>query len=233
MKRVRVAITGASGRMGQELVDKSQDFKSVEFITGISRRGGPQTVKTLSDLDANKIDVLIDFSLPEFFDEILAWCLANKKKLVSGTTGLSPKQHEKISSAGQEIAILWAPNMSLGIALIKKMLAHFSAEQGYSFQIEEAHHKGKKDSPSGTAIVLQEVLQKAVNQTLPPIHSIRDGEVFGVHKIIARSQEETITLEHQAHGRSVFAKGALRAAEWIYNKGPGRYRLEDILSELK
>lgn len=184
----------------------------------------------LQDVSVKEKAVLIDFTLPEAFDEILGWCVQHKIPLVCGTTGLSDFQFDKMKKASQSLPLLWSSNMSLGIAFLRKLLKNYATLEGYDFQIEEFHHNKKIDAPSGTAKTLQEDLESALGKKLPEIVSIRGGGIFGVHNIYAMSQEEVITIGHQALNREVFARGAIRAAGWLQKQSPGLYGIIDVIS---
>lgn len=229
----KLAIIGASGRMGAELLTLAPEF-GFSVTQGVGRSKLAIENLTLVDhvakLDTKKIDVVIDFSLPELTDDVIAWCVANQKPLVSGVTGISQEQKKRFAEAAKEIALLWSPNMSLGIAVLSRMLSEFRHLTGFEFQIEELHHKRKKDKPSGTALFLQEKLEKAVGEKLPEAVAIRGGGIFGIHRIWAMGEEETLTLEHNAMNRRVFARGALKAAQWLVQQTPGFYTLNDVLS---
>jgi 4-hydroxy-tetrahydrodipicolinate reductase len=230
----KLAIIGASGRMGAELLALSPEFKFVA-TQGVGRSKLAVDGLTLSDhvskLDPSKIDAVIDFSLPELTDDVIEWCVKNQKPLVSGVTGISLEQKNRFAEAGRSVAVLWAPNMSLGIAVLSRMISELRNLKGFEFQIEEVHHKRKKDKPSGTALFLQEKLETAVGEDVPAPVAIRGGGVFGIHRVWAMGEEETITLEHNAMNRRVFARGALRAAQWLIKKKPGRYTLDDVIAE--
>ncbi len=216
-------ITGASGRMGQSLV-KILSSKNLPVIE-LSRKSD------LEELSASSKSVIIDFSSPEYFDKILDWSIANKVPFVSGTTGLTDKQFEKLKTASSDIPVLWAPNMSLGVAFVNKLLKSYSEiAKDFDFQIEEFHHRHKVDSPSGTGIFLQETLKKAVNKEVPEVLSVRGGGIYGVHKIWAMSEEETISLEHQALNRDVFASGAIKCALWLSSQSAGQYNIEHVIA---
>ena len=221
--KVKALVCGLSGRMGQALEEVSALKKQFQIVQGVNNK------KELAGLNAKKFDVVIDFSAPDLFREMLQWSIKNKKAFVSGTTGLTPADHANLKKASQEIGVLWAPNMSLGIQVMKNILEKLSSIDSWDFQIEEAHHKNKKDSPSGTALFLQQSLEKAVGKKLPKALSIRGGGVFGDHKVLALSDEETITIEHRALNRRVFADGAWRAAEFLQEKKKGLYTLADVL----
>jgi len=220
MKNVKsIAIYGANGKMGKEIC-KILSQKKINYIK----------IKNLNEVKIQHISIVIDFSSPEGFDQALDFALKIKKPFVSGTTGLTKLQFNKMKKSGKKIPILWSPNMSLGVALLKKALNVFHDITDFNFQIEELHHKYKKDSPSGTAINLQAELQKQTQKKLPKIISIRKGRIFGIHKIHAQSKDEHVIFEHEALNRRVFATGAIRAAMWLQNKSNGVYKIEDVLN---
>ena len=228
-----LAIIGASGRMGAELIALANEFQfSVTQGVGRSRLSVNDVTLTdhVSKLDASKVDVVIDFSLSELTDDVIKWCIANKKPLISGVTGITSAQKSAFTDAGKIIPALWAPNMSLGVAVLAKMLEQLRNLKGFEFQIEELHHKRKKDKPSGTALFLQEKMEQAIGEEAPMPLAIRGGGIFGIHRVWAMGEEETITLEHSALNRRVFARGALRAAQWLLSQKPGLYTLEDTLT---
>lgn len=234
MNKVKVGVFGAGGRMGQEISRLFSDQSRLVPWVGVDRHGKAQgfqkLVPSLADSAAGEAELWIDFSTAASFDEVLKHCVSQKRPLVSGTTGLSEEQKKRLELASREIPLLWASNMSLGVAVLNEALKLFGKLKGFDFQIEEIHHNRKLDKPSGTAITLQETLQAAVQSPLPEPLAIRGGGVFGVHKAWAFSDEELLMFEHQALNRAVFARGALRAADWVIDRGPGLYRMQDVLS---
>ena len=136
---------------------------------------------------------------------------------------------QNLKKASQQIPVLWSSNMSVGVNFLNGLLKHFKSLKGFDFQIEEVHHRHKKDAPSGTALTLQKTLQSAVETPLPEALAIRGGGVFGIHKVWAIADEEVLTFEHQALNRKVFAKGAVAAARWIAGQPPGYYSMLDVL----
>lgn len=234
IKPPRVGIFGARGRMGQEILQLwQQGFNEPAYLAvGDGNKAlAKNWVKDLKDSKCKNVEIWIDFSSPSGFDKILSHCLENQAPLVSGTTGLEKNQFADLKKAAKKIPVLWAPNMSLGINILIKCLQSFSGSRGFDFQIEEVHHKHKKDKPSGTALWIHKELQKAVGKKLDEPLALRGGGVFGIHKIWALSEEETITLEHQALNRRVFAKGAIEAALWLYKKNAGQYHMSNLLGE--
>lgn len=207
---LKIKLVGESGRMGQALVnliDQSKDLKLVH--------------------DARP-DVVIEFSSPQGLRATLKWCVKHKIPLVSGTTGLTSLDRSKLKAAAKKIPLLYSANMSLGIAVVSAMLQQFARVPDWKFQMEEIHHIKKKDKPSGTAKMLAERLQQHVDVKLP-IRAIRKGKVPGTHQVEAFGPDETILLKHIAHDRRIFARGAIRAARWLFDKGtPGLYDLSDL-----
>lgn len=219
---LRIAIAGSTGRMGLEI-------SSLAGELGIVVTGAVSSKSPVSSLNPSAIDIVIDFSLPHLTKEVADWCMAHQKPLVSGVTGLDAELKAYLAKASSSIPVLWAPNMSLGVAVLARLLSGLAALDGFDFQIEEAHHVHKKDKPSGTALFLQERLRKAVKKELPEPLALRGGAIFGIHKVWAMGAEETVTLEHTAMNRRVFARGALRAASWIRYQKPGLYSMDDVL----
>lgn len=217
-------VHGGDGRMGQEILRLAQHDGWAEVIS-VDRAG-------FDDVDGIPADVVIDFSSPQGLLNSIVWCEENGVPLVSGTTGLTDEDFKSLERASQKIPVLWAANMSLGVHVLAKAVQALSHLKDWDFQIEEVHHRMKKDKPSGTALFLQEELQKAVGKReLPEPLSLRAGGIIGVHKIMAVSQEELLCFEHQALSRSVFARGALIAAQWLAKrKGKAQlYQLADVL----
>ena len=234
MKKIRIAIVGVSGRMGQEIYGLANDAKRLLVTAGVGTSAAQlepaHYVKKVSDLKAKQVDLVIDFSTPELMVETANWCAKNKIPLVSGTTGLTTAHEKALQAASKSTAVLWAANMSMGVTLVSEMLRILAKYEDAEFQIEELHHKRKKDSPSGTAIFLQKVLQAERKEKLNTPLSIRGGGIFGIHRVWAMAEEETITIEHTAHNRKVFARGALQAAEWLVGQKPGLYRMANVFA---
>ena len=229
-KNCFIAVIGASGKMGQELHQVLQTEKIKHF--GITKSGNAENYsETYKFESAPKMQLqgVIDFSLPEAFEQALQYAKQNKAPLVSGTTGLSQKQFQQMKKISELIPILWSANMSIGIAVLQQALQSFSALHDFDFQIEDFHHKRKKDAPSGTGISLQANLEKIVSKKLPPILSIRAGGIIGTHKVHAVSNEEHLIFEHQALSRRVFANGAVKSLFWLQKQKKGLYSIEDMI----
>lgn len=233
MKKINVAVLGASGRMGKEISQLIVTSKDLSPALAFSRQksvdGYKQSIQSLDKKKFKNIDVIVDFTQPEFFELALSLAAELKIPIVTGTTGISSEQQKYIKTASKKTAVLWAPNMSLGVAVLSEALSVFAKLKGFDFQIEEFHHKHKKDKPSGTALFLQKKLDEVVGQKNPEPLAIRGGGIYGVHKVHAMSDCETLEFTHSALNRTVFAQGALTAARWIVGKKPGSYAMRDVL----
>lgn len=228
---MKVVVSGSTGRIGQELI-KLIKAHPVWHLTGLinrkgfSRDGDLYMAPTSSHIQA---DVVIDFSLPDHTEALGQFCACHQLPLVSGTTGLAAQHFKVFDTLAQKLPVLWAPNMSLGIYFLHQMIQQLNVlGPDFKAEIEETHHVHKKDSPSGTALLLQQALHKHTGQECP-VQAERKADVFGVHKIKLTSKSEQLLLSHEALNRSVFAKGALQAAELLYKKPAGRYSLQDVL----
>lgn len=219
--------------MGQELIEliEESDEFTCTAIMDRQKLDAALDFPDFSSVDPDTVDAIIDFSSPDLLDLAAKWAMDHGKPLVTGTTGLEGEHFLLLQEASRVVPVLWAPNMSLGIAFLEYVCKNMMELSHYNFQIEEIHHNQKKDKPSGTAILLQNALKQSLGENAPPEPiSIRGGGVFGVHKVYIMGDEETLTLEHQALNRRVFARGALKAAAWIVNQeDPGMYTISQVL----
>jgi 4-hydroxy-tetrahydrodipicolinate reductase len=223
VKKIKVGLVGASGRMGKEIVQVLHASSNCDHYYSMSR-------EKVDPKAAAQVDVWIDFSSPEALSDVLKMAAKYKKPVVCGTTGFTTKEKNLLAKYSKEIPVLWSSNMSLGVAVLNEALKSLAAISHFDFQIEELHHNRKKDKPSGTAITLQENLENAVGKKCPEPVAIRGGGIFGIHKIYSMSDEEVLTFEHTALNRTVFAKGAVQAAQWLAKqKKPGLYQIRDVL----
>jgi 4-hydroxy-tetrahydrodipicolinate reductase len=247
---MRIAIAGHSGRVGKELIRlilESDPNLNFSFVGGWNSEG-PKMVGADADSlnmtpgwNGQLIDIVIDFSLPETFPKILKWCQDNNKPLVSGVTGLGELNQEnlnKIMGANFKLKapLFWASNMSIGIALVKKFIEMAKIFNPSEFTISETHHIHKKDSPSGTALSLAHVINNNFNlKQSVPIEAIRKEEVFGIHEVTFKSDDEVLRIYHEAMNRKVFASGALKVSEWMFNniKDARLYSMEDFIRDVK
>lgn len=222
---LNIALSGASGKMGQSILAVAEADPDVNIICKLTRNN-----KEL----LKPIDIFIDFSTPSACQEYLIICQKLKIPMVIGTTGLSTRQYQEIIKASEIIPILYAPNMSIGVNICYMLLENLSNKWSYYFpqsqtvDILEVHHKHKKDAPSGTALKMAEIIAQynlKVNFT-----SKRIGEIKGKHQVVFNNPFETIIIKHQVKDRNVFAKGAVLAAKWLINKSEKLYSFSDLLS---
>lgn len=177
---------------------------------------------------APDFDVAIDFSLPEAFDGLLKLCVARGVGLVSGTTGLEPRQREALDAASAMMPVLWASNFSLGVAVLNDLVERAAlALQGWDCDIVESHHVHKLDAPSGTALTLGEQARKGGAE--PRYASLRAGDIVGEHLVQFTTLGERIELVHRATSRDIFARGALHCAARLATRPAGAYRVRDLL----
>ena len=228
---IRILVHGASGRMGQALLRLIATDPRFQLVAAVSRSGGSD-VASFRLADIGRIpafDVAIDFSLPEAFDAMLAFCQSRDAALVSGTTGLSELQRAGLDRASASIPVLWASNFSLGVAVLEDLVRRASAAlPAWQVQIRETHHLHKKDAPSGTALTLARAVE-AGSGVAPSIESLREGEVVGEHQVRLVGPGEILEFSHSAGDRDIFALGALHAASLLAGRGPGQYRLGELL----
>ena len=233
---VRVLIHGATGRMGQALLrlaGEGADDEAV-VVAAVSRNPGQRVVDGVPQFAARELngvpefDVAIDFSLPQAFDAILASCVARGVALVSGTTGLEPRQLDALQEASARIPVLSAANFSLGVAVLGDLVERAAAAlRGWDCDIVESHHVHKKDMPSGTALALGEFAGQGGAH--PRYVALRAGDIVGEHAVQFTGMGERIELIHRAGNRDIFARGALYAAARLAGREPGRYQLRDVL----
>lgn len=244
MKPTRVAINGAKGRMGQALIACAKaDPASFEFTAGVDL--GDDLAATLPGCDA-----VVDFTHAKATASIAEACGAAGKILVIGTTGHSEAERDAIAAFSKKIPIVFAPNFSVGVNTLFWLTRKAAETLGPDFDLEvvEMHHRLKKDSPSGTARRLAEILAEVrhldygrhvmhgregmVGERQPAeigMHAIRGGDVVGDHTVIFANTGERVELTHKASSRDTFAKGALRAARWAQSQKPGLYDMQDVL----
>ncbi|WP_127476769.1 4-hydroxy-tetrahydrodipicolinate reductase [Sulfurivermis fontis] len=263
---IRVAVTGAAGRMGRVLIEACQQAEGVTLGAAIERpgssvigvdagelagigRNGVAVTDNLAAL-AGEFDVLIDFTRPEVTLANVAVCRAAGKRMVIGTTGLDAAQKAALAEAGQEIGIVFAPNMSVGVNLCLKLLDMAARVLGDEVDIEiiEAHHRHKVDAPSGTALAMGETVARALGRDLKEcalygrqghtgerdrktigFETIRAGDIVGDHTVLFATLGERVEITHKASSRMTFAKGAVRAAAWLMQKERGLYDMQDVL----
>ena len=238
-----IGIIGSAGRMGAALVDAIE-------AAGQTHAGGVDQGDDLAALIAAS-DVLVDFSSPHALEATLDACVAAGKPIVIGTTGLEERPHFLIDDAARDIAVLQTGNTSVGVNMLAALVAQAATQLGDDWDIEivEMHHRHKVDAPSGTALLLGEAAAKGRGIDLKTnsergrdgitgargkgtigFASLRGGSVAGDHNVIFASDNERIELTHRAESRAVFASGAIKAAIWLSDQGPGRYSMDQFLA---
>lgn len=239
---IKIAISGCAGKMGTRIFNLALEDKDLKPVVGLEQEmflplcPEAKGFKASDDPDdINMADVLIEFTSPEATMEHLECALKYKKAVVIGTTGLSDLQLGKVKEISKGIPIVFSPNMSIGVHLLFKLVKEAAEKLSgdYSVRIEEAHHIHKKDSPSGTAKRLAQVVKAARAVEVADIKAIREDEIVGDHKVIFDSADDTIELFHSAKTRDIFAKGALAAAKFIAGKKPGLYDMQDVIENEK
>lgn len=239
---VKLALIGASGRMGKQLSTLIEADAGWHVVTEISSRAA------VDRASLQAADVAVDFSSPEALTALLPLFVEHQIPLVTGTTGLEDKQQQKIIEAAKTLPILQAGNMSLGVAVLEELVAQVARQLDSDFDIEivEAHHANKKDAPSGTALMLGAAARRGRGGDVKEIfnrhgmvgerpkgaigyEAIRAGGIIGDHDVKFASGEEILTLSHRALDRALFARGALKAAHWLIQQTPGLYRMRDCL----
>ncbi|MGB4520930.1 MAG: 4-hydroxy-tetrahydrodipicolinate reductase [Candidatus Omnitrophota bacterium] len=234
---IKLGIAGACGKMGRRIFELACADKDFEVNLALEKKGTPLIGKELGKLKVSSnsdglflIDVLIDFTIPEAVETNLDYVARYKKALVLGTTGLNESQLKKVEEVASIVPVVFSPNMAVGVNVLFATLPEVAKRLGpdYNIEIVEAHHKTKKDSPSGTARKMNEILAGTTKKEIP-IHAIRLGDIVGDHTVIFCGNSERIEIKHQAHSRDPFALGALRAAKWVAAKPAGLYSMLDVL----
>ncbi len=247
-KRI-LSLAKESGRFDIVGAVERQDHPDIGKDAGLVAGIGPMELN-LSDKFPAAADVAIDFSQPEATDKTLDDCAEKGVALVLGTTGLSNQQREKIKPVSQKTPIVYATNMSVGMNALFSLVGKVANMLGeeYDIEIVEQHHRFKKDAPSGSALTLAENICNATGRDFPDalthgrsgkdalrqkgtigMHALRAGDIVGKHEVTFATLGETVSLSHTAHSRDTFARGALRAAEWLVGKKPGLYSMADVL----
>lgn len=264
--QVRVAIVGAGGRMGRTLIESAYHQEHIRLGAAIERPGsslvgvdagelagvGKLNVLVMDSLDyaTDDFDVLIDFTAPEASIVHLDWCVRHKKAMVIGTTGFNHAQKEQINAFAEQTPVVMAPNMSVGVNLMWKLLELAAEVMGDYTDIEiiEGHHRHKKDAPSGTALKMGEVIAKTLGRDLEKcavygregitgerdretigFATVRAGDLVGEHTAMFADIGERLEITHKASSRMTFANGAMRAAHWLVEQKPGLYDMQQVL----
>ncbi len=263
---LRIAVVGAGGRMGRQLIQAISKADEVQLTAAFEREGSSLVGSDAGELagighngitvsdnlaqQADNFDLLIDFTRPEGTLAHLAFCSANNKKMVIGTTGFDEQGKQAIKQAAEKIGIVFASNYSVGVNLVFKLLEKAAKVMGDYCDIEiiEAHHRHKVDAPSGTALSMGEHIAKAMGKNLKDhavyaregitgerkqdqigFATIRAGDVVGEHTVWFADEGERVEIAHKASSRMTFANGAVRAAKWLANHDKGLFDMTDVL----
>lgn len=263
---IRIVVIGAGGRMGRQVLTAALQDKEVQVVGGVAEPGladvgtdlgtlaglNPIGIAAVDDLEnvIDEADTLVEFTLPRVTIEHVKLAAQRMKPIVIGTTGFDAEQLAEVRRSAKKVPILLSPNMSVGINLLLKLVPVVARAlgQGYDIEIVEAHHRMKRDAPSGTALKLAEVIAEALDvelgqvatygrQGIAPrvegeigIHAVRGGGIVGDHNVIFVNDSEQIEITHRAFSRQTFALGAIRAAKFIVHQNPGLYSMLDVLS---
>ena len=256
MKKIKLAVTGCLGRMGQQIIRSVKTDKSFKLTVITENKETNKRINRIKiNLNKEQIfreeDLIIDFTIPKCTFQVLKIASKLKKKVVIGTTGFTKNEEILIKKYAKKIPILKAGNMSIGINLLMYLTEITSNSLGKNFlsKIFEVHHKHKKDFPSGTALMLGKGIaigknkdffkligKKYLNKKIFPygkkinFNSVRRGEVIGEHEVKFSSGKEIITLNHEAFDRSLYSEGALFAAKWLMKKRQGLYSMRDLMN---
>ena len=261
----KLVVTGATGRMGQTLCKLIQAEPGFTLVGATVRAHSPALGQTAAaalgmpdeafQLQSNlhscaAADAVIDFTLPEALPEHVAACVALGLPLVVGTTGLQAEHEALLNAAAERIPVLWAPNMSMGVALLQQLVeqAARALGAGYDVEVLEMHHRHKVDAPSGTALALGAAAARGLGRDLQAnavygregaegprdantigFATLRGGDVIGEHTVFLAGAGERLELGHRASTRDTFAHGALRAAQWLQTQPNGRYDMRHVL----
>ena len=263
---VKLAISGATGRMGRTLIEAAMAEPAVTISAALERGGHALVGQDVGEIAgigavnvelrdrvadvADRFDVMIEFTRPEATLENLRQCVVAGRAMVIGTTGLTGEQISEIERAAEQIPVVFAPNMSIGVTVLLDLLRTAARALGddYDVEIIEAHHRHKVDAPSGTALKLGEVVADALDRDLNDcavygrqgqtgerdrhtigFATVRGGDVVGDHTVLFAGEGERVELTHKASSRMTFARGAVRAALWVAGRKPGLYSMRDVL----
>ncbi len=254
---VPIVVHGAAGRMGSRILTLAAADPAYRVVAGVDKVKGrlrdlgiPSDAPLLVEMPVEKGAVVIDFSHHATFKGLSEHCARHHMGLVSGTTGISPNELEEcISASSRTAAVLYAPNMSVGVNVVFRVAAQIARTLGLDYDIEvvEAHHNQKVDAPSGTAFGITDAICAATHRTRNDlvhgrkgqtgartkgeigVHALRMGDVVGDHTAYFVGNGERVILSHVAHSRDIFVKGALRAAAFIHRQKPGRYTMDHVL----
>ncbi|MDF9745610.1 4-hydroxy-tetrahydrodipicolinate reductase [Natrinema salsiterrestre] len=252
----RIGVTGATGRMGREVIAAAAGREDCEVVFAVNREPGDETIagveiEPASEFDSLVVDrepaVVIDFTGPESAADYALACADAGVAFVTGTTGFDDDEFEALEEASEDVPVLHAPNFARGVqALVNVVGEAVQHLPGYDVELVETHHNGKRDAPSGTANRLLEEIEANGDFTERThgregeapredgeigVHALRAGDVTGEHEIVLAGNHEEVRLTHRAEDRGVFAAGAVDAAVWIAGQKAGWYEFSDVIAE--
>lgn len=248
----KIIMHGCNGRMGQTITKLVTEDENATIVAGIDAYDGIKNdYPVFTNIEECNVeaDVVIDFSNASAIDNLLKYCKEKKLPVVLCSTGLSEEQIKNVHEASSEIAVLKSGNMSLGINTVMKMLSGVSkllSDAGYDIEIVERHHNQKLDAPSGTALMLADVINEQLNSEFNYVYdrsqkrekrekkeigisAVRGGTIVGDHEIIFAGPDEVIEIKHRAYSRGVFGKGAIEAAKFLKGKKSGFFDMSDVI----
>ena len=262
---IKILVIGIAGRMGKTIAECIEDTEGVELGGGTERAGsdfisqdigevvgiGKKEITVVDDpaLALKECDVTIDFTTPASSMFTLNSAAESGKPVVVGTTGFSTDQRKEIAYISKKIPLVVAPNMSIGVNVLFKLVASAAQVLGndYDVEIVEAHHKFKKDAPSGTAVRISEIVADSLGRDIEKVgvygrkglaertpkeigvHTVRAGDIIGEHRVLFGGMGENFEIFHRAQSRQTFARGSIRAAQWVLNQPKGIYDMQDVL----
>ncbi len=248
-----IMLSGCLGRMGKAITEIVKDMEDVSIVCGfdVTETNVGYPVYNTYESVLESADVIIDFSHPSNFQNILNFAKTRKIPIVVSTTGLSDEQRQELLNAKDEIPVFFSANMSLGINLLISLSKQAAKILDKTFDIEiiEKHHNQKLDAPSGTALAIADAIKETLSHETEYVydrhsvrkkrdkneiglHAVRGGTIVGEHDVLFAGPNETITISHSAQSREVFAQGAIRAAEFLKGKPAGFYSMDDLFREI-
>jgi len=260
---MRVAVNGCLGMMGSLIAEKVHEADGLELVAGFELPGidpigndlgseigvGETGVDVVAademESELLGVDVLIDFTAPPATEEAVRYCMITETGMVIGTTGLDEEQEALIEDAAKEIPVVRSPNFAKGVNVFWRLIRFAAEKLDYDAEVVEAHHRHKKDAPSGTALRAAEEVREARNggelvhgregmvgergDDEVGMHAVRSGDIAGDHTVLLAGDGERVELKHQAHSREPFVAGAIDAARFLEGRGPGFYGMDDVL----
>lgn len=250
---INILMSGCNGKMGQVITRLSENYENLKIVAGFDlyaqAKNDYPVFSKFRDCNV-KVDVIIDFSNPDAFENVLNFALEKKIALVMATTGLSQIQRKQLDEAARTIPVFFSANMSLGVNLVIDLVkkAVKVLESSFDIEIVEKHHNQKLDAPSGTALAIADAINSTLDQKQEymydrhsrrrkrskneiGIHAVRGGTIVGDHSVIFAGSDEIIEINHMAMSKDIFGTGALKAANFLASKAPGLYNMTDLIED--